>query len=134
MTNANFLIRDFDGEVLVASAYKRRMDFYRGKGLFKWISYLLPFKRFWHTELYFSKETGGRKGSWKGGIIGSSIQSDETEDIVDSVKRYCDEHGMVELGFIGYTVGPIKKENILPAVKDMLPIYINFLNPKTEEM
>ena len=134
VTNANFLIRDFDGEVLVVSAYKRRMDFYRGKGLFKWFSYLLPFKHFWHTELYFSKETGGRKGSWKGGTIGSSILSDETEDIADSVKRYCDKHGMVELGFIGYTVGPIKKDDIVPTVKAILPIYVNFLNPKTEEV
>ena len=80
------------------------------------------------------EEKDVRKGSWKGGTIGSSILSDETEDIVDSVKRYCDEHGMVELGFIGYTVGPIKKDDIVPTVRATFPIYVNFLKPETKEV
>lgn len=131
---ANYLIQDYDGEYLVVSAYKFRLSYYRCKGIFKWFRYLLPLKHFWSTDLHFSKETGREKGSWKGGTIGTSVNTTENESISDAVTRYCDEHGMKCIGFIGFLKGELTDDTIQKAVDKYLPKYTNLLNSTKQEV
>jgi len=130
----HFLIQDYDGEYLVTSAYKEQLIYYRCKGILKPFRYLLPKKSFWLTDLWFSKETGGEKGSWKGGTIGSSERTNKKESIEDSVLRYCEKHGMKMIGSLGYSVGHLTDEEITRLVSEHYPTYVNLLNPQKPEV
>jgi len=131
---SNYLIRDYDGDIVTVSVIKVCRSYYRTKGILKWLRYLFPLKHYWSTDFNFSGETGAGKGSWKGGTIGSSILTDKKEPLFGSLKRYCDEHGMTVLGFIGYSEGELKKDCITEAVQKHLPIYLNLVNPTSKEV
>jgi len=88
----NFL--DFDSEALIAVTKIEEREWHFGTGWFKWLSlFRKPMVRR-SLDISFSGETGQRKGSWKGGTIGHSIEMLPGELHEAAFRRYCAEHRM----------------------------------------
>lgn len=90
----NFAFADFDGEALTVRTVIEEREWRFGTGWFKWLSMFRKpmIKR--SLDLEFSGETGKRKGSWKGGTIGHSIEMLPEELHESAFRRYCDGHEM----------------------------------------
>lgn len=85
---------DFDGEHLTVTTHIEEREWRFGTGWFKWLSLFRKPKISRSLSLSFSGETGRRKGSWKGGTIGHSIEMLPGEMHGSAFKRYCQEHDM----------------------------------------
>jgi hypothetical protein len=89
-----FAFADFDGEALTVRTIIEEREWRFGTGWFKWLSLFRKPKISRSLDLEFSGETGKRKGSWKGGTVGHSIEMLSGELHKDAFRRYCDEHEM----------------------------------------
>jgi hypothetical protein len=93
--SASFAFTDFDGEKLTARTHIEEREWLFGTGIFKWLSlFRKPMIRR-SLNIEFSGETGARKGSWKGGTIGTSIDMLPGELHESAFRRYCAKHQMV---------------------------------------
>jgi hypothetical protein len=93
-----FAFKDFDGEALTATTRIEEREWLFGTGWFKWLSWFRKPKISRSLDITFSGETGKRKGSWKGGTIGHSIDMRPGELHASAFARYCGEHDMQFLG------------------------------------
>lgn len=93
-----FAFRDFDGEELTARTRIEEREWRFGTGMFKWLSIFRRPKVRRSLDLRFSGETGKRKGSWKGGTIGHSIDMLPGEMHEAAFRRYCAAHDMTFVG------------------------------------
>ncbi len=91
---AVFAFDDFDGERLTATTKIEEREWLFGTGWFRWLSLFRRPKIRRSLDIWFSGETGKRKGSWKGGTIGSSIDMLPGELHEAAFRRYCAEHEM----------------------------------------
>lgn len=93
-----FLFKDYDGESLTCTTRIEEMVWRKGTGKFAWLGYLRAplVKRY--LDLRFSGETGNRKGSWKGGTLGTSIRMLPGELHAAAFERYCAENRMTYMG------------------------------------
>lgn len=92
---AQFAFKDFDGEDGVATVRISEGEWAFGTGSFKWLSLFRPRKKVRALDIEFSIETGDRKGSWKGGTLGShSSIKDPDEWHEEAFRRYCAENRM----------------------------------------
>ncbi len=103
---ARFLIRDYDGAEVVATTHIGEREWRRGTGWFKWLSLLFQKRVCRSLCIEFSAEVGTEKGSWKGGLIGASIDMLPGELHEAAMRRYCDmehwgKHGAYRIKFIG---------------------------------
>lgn len=89
-----FPFRDFDGEELTAITRIEEREWRLGEGRWKWLSLFRRPKISRSLDIRFSGETGRRKGSWKGGTIGHSIEMLADELHEAAFRRYCDQHDM----------------------------------------
>lgn len=89
-----FMFRDYDGEVLTVTAQIDEREWRFGEGHFKWLSLFRRPKICRSLDLKFSGETGRRKGSWKGGTIGHSVEMLHGELHESAFRRYCAEKKM----------------------------------------
>jgi len=92
-----FQFRDYDGELIVATCRIEEREWKRGKGLFR-LFYLGRNKIGRSLDLRFSSEVGKRKGSWKGGTIGHSIDMLPGELHEAAFERYCGKEGLTFIG------------------------------------
>ncbi len=104
--HADFAYEDFDGERLTACTRIEEREWHFGTGWFKWLSWFRRPKIHRCLNLEFSGETGRSKGSWKGGVIGTSIEMLPGELHEAAFRRYCEqEHrskeGRYRIKFIG---------------------------------
>lgn len=83
-----FSFKDFDGEENVATCYLETSMYRRGSSWCKFLGYAIPPKFYRNMEIQFDKETGREKGSWKGGITGTSIEYIPGETMLETFKRY----------------------------------------------
>lgn len=91
---ARFRFLDFDGEIIEATTHIQEREWKRGE---KWCSWLSLFYRPMvrrSLDIEFSKETGPRKGSWKGGTIGTGIDLEPGELHEAAFRRYCAKNNM----------------------------------------
>lgn len=96
-----FKFDDFDGERIVAKTHIEEWEWRLGTGAWKWLSlFRRPCIRR-SLDIEFSKETGPKKGSWKGGTVGHGIAMRRGELHESAFRRYCAEHRMV---FVGRTL------------------------------
>jgi len=95
---ATFEFEDFDGERLAAKTKIEEREWARGEGWFKWLSLFYKNQVRRSLDIQFSGETGKRKGSWKGGTIGHSIDMLPGELHGGAFLRYCQAHGMTFIG------------------------------------
>lgn len=93
-----FLLKDYDEEVLEAIVNVEEREWLLGTGVFKWLSALKEPKIRRTLDIEFSGETGKRKGSWKGGTIGCSIDMVVGDTPETAFRRYCSNHNMTFLG------------------------------------
>ena len=97
---ATFQFLDFDGERLTATTRIEEMEWYFGTGWFKWLDWFHARKVHRSLDIKFSGETGERKGSWKGGTVGHSIEMLSGELHESAFRRYCAEHKMTFEGVL----------------------------------
>lgn len=103
-----FVFDDYDGEEIVAKCYVEK-SIYRinngGKKNFWWFLPLFIKDRVYNTLMIdFTKEVGKRKGSWKGGTTGHSIELLDGETPFEAFIRYGN--------CVDYRDGPRKFSNI----------------------
>ncbi|MBB3521062.1 hypothetical protein [Rhizobium sp. BK456] len=89
-----FAFKDFDGEDLKAVTRIEEREWKFGEGYFKWLSLFRPAKIRRSLDIEFSGETGRRKGSWKGGTMGHSIDMKPGELHEAAFRRYCAQNNM----------------------------------------
>ncbi len=89
-----FAFRDYDGEEIVATTCIEEREWRRGTGAFAWLSWFYRPKISRSLDIKFSKQTGPKKGSWKGGTLGHGIEIGEDELHRAAFERYCGQHGM----------------------------------------
>lgn len=95
---AHFVFKDFDGEELTARTRIEEREWRKGTGWFRWLAWFVPNRISRSLDIWFSGETGRRKGSWKGGTLGHSISMLPGELHEAAFRRYCGEHGMQFVG------------------------------------
>jgi hypothetical protein len=93
-----FAFKDYDGEELTAVTRIEEREWRLGEGRFKWLSWFRRPKISRSLSISFSGETGKRKGSWKGGTVGHSIDMLPGELHEPAFRRYCAEHSMEFVG------------------------------------
>lgn len=93
-----FAFNDFDGERITATTKIEERAWKFGTGWFKWLSLFRRQKVSRSLDIDFSAETGKRKGSWKGGTVGHSIDMRPGELHEVAFRRYCSEHNMEFIG------------------------------------
>jgi hypothetical protein len=96
--SVSFEFEDFDYERITASTKIEEREWLFGEGWFKWLSLFRKPKVRRSLAIEFSKETGKRKGSWKGGTLGHGIEMLPGELHEAAFKRYCREHDMTFIG------------------------------------
>ncbi len=95
---ATFAFLDFDGEALTATAKIEEREWLKGDRWCKWLSWFTKPMVKRSLGLRFSGETGKRKGSWKGGTVGHSIEMLPGELHEAAFRRYCAENDMTFKG------------------------------------
>lgn len=89
-----FSFFDFDGEEIEATTHIEEREWHRGEGIFRWLSFFFAPKINRSLDIQFDKETGKRKGSWKGGILGHGINMKLGELHEEAFRRYCQQNNM----------------------------------------
>lgn len=100
-----FFIQDYDGEKIIAKTTIEEREWLKGTGYFKWLSYFCKpmIQRTLNVE--YKSEVGKDKGSWKGGLIGHSIDLIKDELHEEAFIRYCEQehrskHGKYKVKFL----------------------------------
>jgi hypothetical protein len=88
---AVFLVDDFDGQRLTVTTHIEEREWKFGEGWFKWLSLFRKPKISRSLSINFDKECGPEKGSWKGGLCGTSIAMEPGELHEAAFRRYCDQ-------------------------------------------
>jgi len=96
----SFEFDDFDGARITATTMIEEREWEFGEGRFKWLSWFRRPKISRSLDIKFSAETGKRKGSWKGGTIGHSIEMRPRELHEAAFRRYCADHSMKFVGVV----------------------------------
>lgn len=96
--SASFAFHDFDNEALTVKTRIEEREWRFGTGWFKWLSAFRAPRIRRYLDLAFSGETGKRKGSWKGGTLGHSIEMKPGELHEAAFRRYCIENNMTFKG------------------------------------
>ena len=96
--SVSFEFDDFDGERITAKTRIEEREWRFGEGYFKWLSLFRKPRISRTLDIDFSKETGRRKGSWKGGTVGHSIDLRPGELHEPAFRRYCAKHDMTFVG------------------------------------
>ena len=89
-----FTFTDYDSERLTAKTCIEEREWRFGEGWFKWLSIFRRPRIRRSLDIQFSGETGERKGGWKGGVTGHSIEMLPGELHASAFRRYCAQHNM----------------------------------------
>lgn len=85
---------DFDGKIIEASTYVEERTWKFGEGWFKWLSWFRKDLVRRDLSIELNAEMGREKGSWKGGITGTSIIMEALEKPEAAFRRWCSkDHG-----------------------------------------
>lgn len=100
-----FEVEDHDGEHIVATTRIEEREWRFGEKWCRWLSIFRRAKVRRSLDIEFSRETGTEKGSWKGGLIGTSIEMRPEELHEAAFRRYCDQehygkHGNYRIKFV----------------------------------
>lgn len=88
---AAFQVVDYDGQEVTATTFIREMEWLRGTGWFKWLSHFTKPMVRRRLEIEFSDEVGPDKGSWKGGLVGTTIELKTGELHLNGIRRFCQQ-------------------------------------------
>lgn len=96
----SFAFDDYDGERIIVETHIEEREWRFGEGWFRWLSWFRKPKISRCLDLDFDKETGPRKGSWKGGTLGHAIEMLPNELHESAFRRYCNQHQMILIGVV----------------------------------
>jgi hypothetical protein len=88
----DYLIRDFDGEIVAATAYVEEREWSRGSGRWQWVQNFLPPLIRRCLTIAYASEVGTEKGSYKGGSIGGGVDLLPGELPLTALKRLYATH------------------------------------------
>lgn len=88
---AYFLIRDYDGKEIVARTIMEEREWHKGEKSFAWLKYFTKPMIRTILDINFAEEVGTGKGSWKGGLCGTSIDLEGNEMHEAAFRRYCEK-------------------------------------------
>jgi len=88
---ARFSFEDHDGQVITATTRIEEREWHAGTGWFKWLAWFRRPMIRRTLDLSFSDEVGTEKGSWKGSMIGTSIDMLPGELHEAAFRRFCDQ-------------------------------------------
>jgi hypothetical protein len=88
----SFMCEDFDGTRVVVTTQIHERAWKFGEGYFKWLGLFCRQKVVRSLNLSFDKEMGPEKGSWKGGMCGTSITMEDGELHESAFRRFCNEN------------------------------------------
>lgn len=111
-----FEFEDYDRERVVATCHIDEREWHKGTGWFTWLKYFHKPMIRRSLYLWFNKEVGPEKGSWKGGIIGTGTDMLPGDTPESAFRRFCEkEHERkgrkYHLKFIGPCAAPPKKQD-----------------------
>jgi len=86
-----FLLRDYDGELIIATTLIVQRHWKRGDGWCSWLSFFCKDIISRSLDISFSGETGKEKRSWKGGTMGTGIEMLPGETHQQAMVRYCQQ-------------------------------------------
>lgn len=106
LAKTSFQIKDCDGTLVVVDTNIEEREWRFGEGLFKWLSWFRKPMIRRVLNLSFREEVGTEKGSWKGGLTGTSIEMEPGELHESALRRYCEQehrakHGKYRIEFVG---------------------------------
>jgi hypothetical protein len=92
-----FMFLDYDGEPITATTKIEEREWRFGTGWCRWLSWFRRpmIKR--SLDIQFSAEVGPRKGSWKGGTIGHSIEMRPGDLHRDAFLRYAEKYHLKDV-------------------------------------
>lgn len=101
-----FEVEDMDGTRVAVTTFIEEREWRFGTGWFKWLSIFRRPQVRRSLDIHFGSGVGPDKGSWKGGLVGHSINMLPGELHEAALRRYCEqEHdsrsGAFRLRFIG---------------------------------
>lgn len=106
-----FEFDDHDGKRIRAICRVEEREWRFGEGWFRWLSLFRQPRINRVLDLEFSSEVGPEKGSWKGGVLGTSTRILPGETPEDAFRRYCDEEHLSKYrSFNVKFVGPVAAE------------------------
>lgn len=86
-----FEVQDEDGTRVIASTHIEEREWRFGTGLFAWLSLFRKPKIIRSLDIRFDSEVGPEKGSWKGGLVGTSIDMLPGELHEAAFRRFCSQ-------------------------------------------
>ena len=106
LEKTSFQIKDYDGTLVVVDTNIEEREWRFGEGWFKWLSWFRKPMIRRSLNLAFRQEIGTQKGSWKGGLMGTSIEMMPGELHESAMRRYCekehrDKGGKYRITFVG---------------------------------
>lgn len=111
---ARFEFDDYDGKRIVATTRIEEREWHFGEGWFKWLSWFRKPMVRRSLDIAFSAEVGPDKGSWKGGMIGHSIDMLPGELHEAAFRRYCEKkrEARGRRKYRIHYIGPIAEEAV----------------------
>ncbi len=88
---------NFDGEEIEGIGYIKRTIFETGSKWFYWLKYFNKPKVSTLIWFDFSNEVGKEKGTYKGGVIGSSCDYDYKLNLHDNIENFCKKKNLTLL-------------------------------------
>lgn len=82
-------VKDYDNQIIQAHLHIEERKWNKGRGSFAWLKYFVKPMVRRVLQIEFDKEVGTRKGSWKGGLLGTSIDLEPGEESHQAFIRYC---------------------------------------------
>lgn len=109
LAKTSFQIKDYDGKVITVDTNIEEREWRFGEGWFKWLSWFRKPMIRRVLNMAFREEVGTEKGSWKGGLMGTSIDMLPYELHESALRRYCEQehrakHGKYRITFMGAAV------------------------------
>lgn len=91
MPKVVFEIEDHDGQRIRATTYIEEREWTFGDGGFQWLRFFRRNMVRRSLDIDFDKEVGPEKGSWKGGMMGTSIEVLPGELHEGAFRRFCEQ-------------------------------------------
>lgn len=82
------LAKDHDGEEILVTSYAEFHEWKRGRDGFEWVGSFYPAQSEKKVYFKFDKQIGREKRSWKGGLVGCSVEMLEGEHPMDTFHRF----------------------------------------------
>lgn len=88
------MINDYDGEDNLVTLTRQKRYWHRGTKSWKWLRHITPPLIRETVGIIFDKELGTGKNSYKGGILGTSIDMLAGETMLDTFLRFAKKHNL----------------------------------------